>query len=134
MAKGEKVMFMFILEILSGEGANQGSFWKVLKKPCKRSCSPKKQTPILALSNLTASIGGIATLPNGWTDNKLGLKWFKQTFIPFATAHKVNNRAHVAYVVIVVGRAHVQFSWMYWKKQHGPILSSKSICLYGPAR
>jgi hypothetical protein len=44
------------------------------------------------------------------------------------------EQAHVAYVVIVVSRAHMQISWMYWEKQHGPILSNKSICLYGPMK
>jgi hypothetical protein len=42
--------------------------------------------------------------------------------------------AHVAYIVIVVGKAHMQFGQMYQKKQHGPILSSKYICLCGPMK
>jgi hypothetical protein len=33
----------------------------------------------------------ITTLENGWTDNQLSLSWFWDTFIPFATAHKINN-------------------------------------------
>jgi hypothetical protein len=49
------------------------------------------QGPIPALSNLDVLIGAVATSPNGWTDNELGLKWFKQTFVPFATAHKMND-------------------------------------------
>jgi hypothetical protein len=42
MAKGKKVMFVFILEILDSEGPNQGSFWKMLKKHCTRSKLLKK--------------------------------------------------------------------------------------------
>jgi hypothetical protein len=49
------------------------------------------QGPIPALSNLADTIGAVTTLPNGWTDNILGLEWFKQAFISFATAHKVND-------------------------------------------
>src|SRR5580693_5640342 len=49
------------------------------------------QGPIPALSKLEVPIGAVATSPNGWTDNELGLEWFKQTFVPFATAHKMNN-------------------------------------------
>jgi hypothetical protein len=47
--------------------------------------------PTPALLDLETPIGAVATSPNGWTDNELGTEWFKQTFIPFATAHKVNN-------------------------------------------
>jgi hypothetical protein len=32
MAKGKKVMFIFILEVLDGDGPQPGSFWEVLKK------------------------------------------------------------------------------------------------------
>ena len=49
------------------------------------------QGPIPALPNLGIDIGVVAMSPNGWTDNELGLEWFKQTFIPFATAHKLND-------------------------------------------
>jgi DDE superfamily endonuclease len=49
------------------------------------------QGPIPVLSDLADLIGAVAISPNGWTDNALGLEWFKQTFIPFATAHKLNN-------------------------------------------
>jgi DDE superfamily endonuclease len=49
------------------------------------------QGPIPALSDLADTIGAVATSPNGWTDNVLGLEWFKQAFIPFATAHRVND-------------------------------------------
>ena len=49
------------------------------------------QGPIPALSDLGVDIGVVATSPNGWTDNELGLEWFKQTFIPFATTHKLND-------------------------------------------
>jgi hypothetical protein len=44
-----------------------------------------------ALTNLTAPIGAVATSPNGWTDNEIGADWFQHTFVPFATAHKLNN-------------------------------------------
>jgi len=49
------------------------------------------QGPILALSDLDIPIGAVAISPNGWTDNKLGLAWFQQTFVPFATLHKMND-------------------------------------------
>jgi hypothetical protein len=49
------------------------------------------QGPILALFDLGINIGAVTMSPNGWTNNELGLKWFKQTFIPFATAHKLND-------------------------------------------
>ena len=49
------------------------------------------QGPIPALPDLDVPIGAVAMSPNGWTDNKLGLKWFQETFIPFATAHKIND-------------------------------------------
>ena len=47
--------------------------------------------PVPALLDLDVPIGGIATSPNGWTDNELGADWFEQTFVPFATAHKKTN-------------------------------------------
>jgi len=47
--------------------------------------------PIPALPDLDVPIGAISTSPNGWTDNELGLKWFQETFIPFANAHKIND-------------------------------------------
>jgi hypothetical protein len=31
----------------------------------------------------------IATFPNGWTDNEIGMAWFIETFILFANSHKV---------------------------------------------
>jgi hypothetical protein len=49
------------------------------------------QEPILELPNLGIDISVVATSPNGWTDNELSFEWFKQTFIPFATAHKLND-------------------------------------------
>src|SRR6267142_2042636 len=49
------------------------------------------QGPIPALPDLGVEIGAVATSPNGWTDNELGLEWFQQTFIPFATTHKLND-------------------------------------------
>ena len=49
------------------------------------------QGPIPALPNLDTPIGAVGTSPNGWTDNELGLRWFQETFIPFATAHKIND-------------------------------------------
>jgi len=47
--------------------------------------------PILALPDLDVPIGAISILPNGWTNNKLGLKWFQEIFILFANAHKIND-------------------------------------------
>ena len=47
--------------------------------------------PVPALLELDVPIGAVATSPNGWTDNELGTEWFKHTFIPFATAHKMND-------------------------------------------
>jgi hypothetical protein len=44
-----------------------------------------------AFIDLDVKIGAVATSPNGWTDNKLGTNWFKHTFIPFTTSHKVSN-------------------------------------------
>ena len=49
------------------------------------------QGPTPALPNLDIPIGAVSISPNGWTDNKLSLKWFKETFIPFASAHKIND-------------------------------------------
>jgi len=49
------------------------------------------QGPIPALPDLDIPIGAVATSPNGWTDNELSLTWFQQTFVPFATLHKVND-------------------------------------------
>jgi len=49
------------------------------------------QGPIPALPDLGVEIGAVATSPNRWTDNELGLEWFQQTFIPFATTHKLND-------------------------------------------
>jgi DDE superfamily endonuclease len=46
---------------------------------------------IPTLTDLDVEIGAVATSPNGWTDNELGTNWFQQTFIPFATSHKVSN-------------------------------------------
>jgi hypothetical protein len=45
VAKGKKVMFVFILEILSREGPNQKGFWKVPKKhPHKKAHSHMEKT------------------------------------------------------------------------------------------
>jgi len=49
------------------------------------------QGPVPALPDLDGTIGAVGTSPNGWTDNELGLHWFKETFIPFASAHKIND-------------------------------------------
>jgi hypothetical protein len=47
VAKGKKVMFMFMLEILSGEGPDQKGFWKVPKKhPHKKACSQMEKTTV----------------------------------------------------------------------------------------
>ena len=40
VAKGEKVLFVYILEILDGNRAHSGSFWEVSKK--HRCCHPIK--------------------------------------------------------------------------------------------
>ena len=45
--------------------------------------------PILSLPDLSGEIAAIATSPNGWTDNEIGMAWFTETFIPFANDHKV---------------------------------------------
>ena len=43
MAKGKKVLFVYILGILDGDRAQSGSFWEVLKKHCCRHpIKPKK--------------------------------------------------------------------------------------------
>ena len=43
MAKGQKVLFVFILEILDGDRAQSRSFWEVPKKcRCRRPIKPKK--------------------------------------------------------------------------------------------
>jgi len=47
--------------------------------------------PTPVLPDLEVPIAAIGKLPNGWTDNELGLKWFQETFILFANTHKVNN-------------------------------------------
>lgn len=49
------------------------------------------QGPIPDLSNLDVPISAVGTSPNGWTDNELGLRWFQETFVPFATMHKTND-------------------------------------------
>src|SRR6267142_3700597 len=41
-AKGKKVMFVFILEVLDGDGPKSGSFWEVPKKRRHRPTLPKK--------------------------------------------------------------------------------------------
>src|SRR6267142_5862183 len=41
VAKGKKVMFVFILEVLDGTGPKPGSFWTALKKHCHRLLLPK---------------------------------------------------------------------------------------------
>jgi hypothetical protein len=41
-------------------------------------------------------------------------------------------QAHVAYIAVLVGRTHVQYSRTPWKKQRGPSLHSKCIYSYGP--
>jgi hypothetical protein len=65
MAKGKHVMFIFLMEVLSGEGPDPWVFWKVLKKHC--SCpqpSAKEKTPDLILlappvPNLALSTGAL---------------------------------------------------------------------------
>ena len=47
--------------------------------------------PTPALPDLEAPIAAIGKSPNGWTDNEIGLKWFQETFVPFATAHKKDD-------------------------------------------
>src|SRR6267142_722012 len=42
VAKGKKVMFVFILEVLDGDGPKSGSFWEVPKKRRRRPTLPKK--------------------------------------------------------------------------------------------
>jgi len=42
--------------------------------------------------------------------------------------HGLATRAHVAYIVIVVGRTHMQISLLYQKKQRGPTSGGKCIC------
>ena len=49
------------------------------------------QGPTPALPDLDVPIGAVSISPNGWTNNELGLKWFQETFIPFASAHKIND-------------------------------------------
>jgi hypothetical protein len=64
MAKGKKVLFAFIIEILDGDGPKPGSFWMVPKK--HRHCSPKKpkdpeeKTPGPQDKTLTASHEALA--------------------------------------------------------------------------
>src|SRR6267142_6813928 len=41
MAKGKKVMFVFILEVLDGTGPKPGSFWTAPKKRPRRLLLPK---------------------------------------------------------------------------------------------
>ena len=47
--------------------------------------------PTPALPDLEAPIAAIGKSPNGWTDNEIGLNWFQETFVPFATAHKIDD-------------------------------------------
>ena len=47
--------------------------------------------PNLDDSGMDAPISGIVTSPNGWTDNEIGLQWFRDAFIPFAIAHKITD-------------------------------------------
>jgi hypothetical protein len=49
MAKGKKVLFAFVIEILDGDGPKPGSFWAVPKKRCRRlpkkPKDPEEKTP-----------------------------------------------------------------------------------------
>jgi hypothetical protein len=47
--------------------------------------------PLPSLPDLSSKIAAIATSPNGWTDNEIGIAWFLEMFIPFANNHKVAN-------------------------------------------
>jgi len=47
---------------------------------------------------------------------------------------KAKIGAHVVYIVVVVGRTHMQISHKLRKKQHGPSFSQKCIYLYGPMK
>ena len=47
--------------------------------------------PIPSFPNLFNKIAVIVTSPNGWTDNKIGIAWFLEMFIPFANSHKVTD-------------------------------------------
>jgi len=60
VAKGKKVLFVFILEVLDGDGPKPGSFWIALKKCCHPSLSlkmpevPSCDTPVVkATAGLT---------------------------------------------------------------------------------
>jgi hypothetical protein len=51
VAKGKKLLFVFILEILDGKRAQSGSFWEVLKKCCCRHhIKPKKPKVTLGIA------------------------------------------------------------------------------------
>ena len=51
MAKGKKVLFVYILEILDGDRAQSGFFWEVLKKHChRRPIKPKKPEVTLGVA------------------------------------------------------------------------------------
>jgi hypothetical protein len=51
----------------------------------------KGSIPEIDDSEMDAPISSITTSQNGWTSNEIGLQWFKEMFIPFATAHKVTE-------------------------------------------
>jgi hypothetical protein len=59
MAKGKKVLFAFVIEILDRDGPKPGSFWMVPKKRCCRSPKkpkdPEEKTPGPQDKTLTAS-------------------------------------------------------------------------------
>src|SRR6267142_2078937 len=66
-AKGKKVMFVFILEVLDGDGPKSGSFWEVPKKHHHRPTLPKKpeEKPKALVESLLASTSPAVLEPRG---------------------------------------------------------------------
>jgi hypothetical protein len=59
MAKGEKALFAFVIEILNGDGPNPVTFWSVPKKRChclpKKPKDPEEKTPVSQGKTLMAT-------------------------------------------------------------------------------
>src|SRR6267142_2739223 len=61
---GKKVMFVFILEVLDGDGPKSGSFWEVPKKRHHRPTLPKKpkEKPVASPLASEALVESLLTL------------------------------------------------------------------------
>jgi len=72
MAKGKKVMFVFILEVLNGDGPKPGSFWTAPKKRCHRLLLPK--LPKVPPHITPAPLASLAVLETSGQDMMTGVE------------------------------------------------------------